>query len=155
MRAADHLPERFNAASWFIARHVAEGRGGRVAIVRDEGETTYAELDLAVRRFAGALRAGGLHAGDRVALILPDTPLFSIAFWGAIAAGGVAAPLNPNLKADHLRAILADCDPRILVVEPDVADGRALAPASCDAWAAPEAFTRLAESDPADYASTH
>jgi acyl-coenzyme A synthetase/AMP-(fatty) acid ligase len=86
MRACDHLPDLFNAAEWYVGRNVAQGRGGRVALVTDEGETSYAELDVLVRRFAAALEGQGIHAGDRVALILPDSPLFSIAFWGAIAA---------------------------------------------------------------------
>ncbi len=97
MRACDHLPERFNAASWFVGRHADEGRGGRVAVITDAGETTYGELDRSVRRFAAALRNQGVHAGDRVALLLPDGPLFSVAFWGAIAAGAVAAP--PSLSS--------------------------------------------------------
>ncbi len=155
MRAADYLPERFNAASWFVGRHAAEGRGGRVAIVSDEGETTYAELDLEVRRFAGVLREEGLHSGDRVSLILSDGPLFSIAFWGAIAAGAVATPLNPSLKAVHLRSILADCEPRLLVFDPGLADGYAIAPAHCATWRVSETATLLAEADPADYAATH
>jgi benzoate-CoA ligase family protein len=155
MRAADHLPERFNAASWFVGRHAAQGRGGRVAITGDEGETTFAELDLEVRRFAGALREEGLHSGDRVSLILPDGPLFSIAFWGAIAAGAVATPLNPSLKAVHLRSILADCEPRVLVFDPGLADGYVIAPAHCAAWRASETATLLAEAEPADYAATH
>ena len=155
MRAADHLPERFNAASWFVGRHAAEGRGGRVAIVGDEGETTYAELDLEVRRFAGVLREEGIHSGDRVSLILPDGPLFSIAFWGAIAAGAVATPLNPGLKAGHLRSILADCEPRLLVFDPGLADGYAMAPAHCAVWSTSETATLLAQAEPADYAATH
>lgn len=155
MRAADHLPERFNAAAWFIGRHAAQGRSGRTAIVTDEGETTYGALEEGVRRFAGALRAEGIHAGDRVALILPDGPLFSFAFWGAIAAGAVATPLNPQLKAEHLRAILADCDPRALVFAPGLVDGYAVAPAHCDAWPASEAAALLSEADPAEYAPTH
>ncbi len=155
MRAADHLPERFNAASWFVGRHAAEGRGGRAAILADEGVTTYAELDLAVRRFAGTLLAEGLQSGDRVALILPDGPLFSTAFWGTIAAGGVAVPLNPNLKAEHLRTTLADCDPHLLVFDPAVADGPAVARAGCRVWTAHDAKSRVAATDPADYASTH
>jgi benzoate-CoA ligase family protein len=155
MRAADHLPERFNAAAWFIGRHVAEGRSGRVAIVADAGETTYGELEEAVRRFAGALRAEGVHAGDRVALILPDDPAFSVAFWGAIAAGAVACPLNPNLKAEHLGSILADCEPRVLVFDPGLADGYAVAPAHCDVWRVSDLPAVLSEAEPADYAPTH
>src|SRR5262252_6155845 len=111
MRAADHLPERFNIARWLIGRHVAEGRGGRTAIITDAGETSYAELDENVRRFAAALGDLGIQDGDRVVLILPDGPLFSTVFWGSIAAGAVAVPLNPQLTRQNLDMILADCDP--------------------------------------------
>src|SRR5262245_49812207 len=155
MRAADHLPDRFNAAAWFVGRHASEGRSGRIAIVTDAGETTYGELDAGVRRFAGALRDEGIHPGDRIGLILPDGPLFSTAFWGAIAAGAVAAPLNPSLKAEHLRTILADCDPRAVVFAPGLVDGYAVAPAHCLAWSTGEAAALLDEAEPAEYAPTH
>ena len=46
MRASDGLPDRFNAADWFIARHVREGRGEpareRVAAIRDRAEDRHA-----------------------------------------------------------------------------------------------------------------
>ena len=104
MRAAEHLPDRFNAAEWFVGRHVAEGRGGRIAIVTDDGETTYAELDRDVAALRRSARSRPeFTAGDRVALLLPDTPLFSAAFWGAIAAGAVAVPVNTLLKPEKLR----------------------------------------------------
>ncbi|MBV8152460.1 MAG: benzoate-CoA ligase family protein, partial [Candidatus Eremiobacteraeota bacterium] len=82
MIAADHLPERFNAAHWFLGRHVEEGRGERVALISDEGSTTYAALDRGARGFAGSLLAGGVHPGERVVLILPDGAAFATAFWG-------------------------------------------------------------------------
>src|SRR6202011_1511475 len=131
--------ERFNAAEWFVGRNVAEGRGERVAIVTDEGETTYGELEELARRFAAALENQGVHRGDRVALILPDGLLFSICFWGAIAAGAVAVPLNTLLKPEKLKAILADCDPRLLVFDPGVVDGRSIANADCAVWGRTEA----------------
>ncbi len=156
MRAADHLPELFNAAEHFVGRHVAQGRGGRVAIVTDQSETSYEELDQSVRRFAGALERFGIHPGDRVALILPDIPLLSIGFWGAIAAGAVAVPLNTLLKPDRLRSILADCDPRLLVFDPALVEGAAVAGENCAAWAREQAGERLREARPAEaYVSTH
>ncbi len=109
VRAADHLPDQFNAARWFIGRHVAEGRSGDVAIVTDSERVSYGNLDRRVRALAGALRDAGIHGGDRVALILPDGPLFAAAFWGAIAAGAVAVPLNPRAPARE-----APRDPRRL-----------------------------------------
>ena len=156
MRACDHLPERFNAAEWFIGRHVSVGRGGRVAIVTDEGETTFAELETQIRSFAAALGREGIHRGDRVALILPDTPLFAVAFWGAIAAGAVAVPLNTMLKTEKMRAILADCDPRLLVFDSGLVDGAAIAGEGCSVWETDETRRRVAATPPASgYAATH
>jgi len=59
LRASDHLPDRFNAASWFVGRHVAEGRGDRVAIVTDALRPGIdpADLDEELKAFAkGRLR---------------------------------------------------------------------------------------------------
>jgi benzoate-CoA ligase len=156
MRACDHLPDRFNAAEWFVGRNVAEGRGRLTAIVTDDGETTYGELDLLVRRFAAALERLGVHRGDRVALVLPDTPLFSICFWGSIAAGAVAVPLNTLLKPEKLKAILADCEPRLLVFDAGLVDGFAIANDACAGWQSAQAQKRVADTPPAaGYAETH
>ena len=156
MRAADHLPDRFNIARWLIGRHVAEGRGGRIAIVTDAGETSYAALDEDVRRFAAALRDVGIHGGDRVALILPDGPLFSMVFWGSIAAGAVAVPLNPQLTLPNLETTLCDSDPRLVVFEPALFEGSPFPSFPHVAWHSGEADDRIRSSRPAaDYAATH
>jgi benzoate-CoA ligase len=149
MRASDQLPIHYNAAEWFVGRHVKEGRGNRVALLGDGFSLTYAELDLEVRRFASALREAGVHRGDRVAFILPDTPLLSGGFWGAIALGAVAVPINTLLKPEDHRKILEDCDARLLVAD------AAVAPAECMHWSAEEAIKRTASTKPRDYARTH
>jgi benzoate-CoA ligase len=156
MRAADQLPDRFNAAEWFVGRHAAQGRGNRLAITTDEGDTSYADLDRDVRRFAGALERAGVHRGDRVALLLPDTPLLSSAFWGSIAAGAVAVPVNTLLKTEKARSVLADCDPKVLVFDPSIVDGAAIANEGCAAWSREEAAERVREAPARDgYAATH
>ena len=156
MRAADHLPEQFNAAWWHVGRHAVEGRGERTALVSDAGELTYAALDERVRRMAGALRAAGLHPGDRVALLLPDGPLLSAAFWGIVAAGGVAVPLNTLLRPDDHAAILADCDPRVVLGDPALCDPDRLAGTDRLLWTPADAERALAAAAPeARYAPTH
>jgi len=156
MRACDHLPERFNAAEWFVGRHVAQGRGRSTALVTDDGEATYQELDELVSGFAGALGRSGIHRGDRVALILPDGPLFSVCFWGSIAAGAVAVPLNTLLKPETLRAAAADCDTRLLVFDEALVDGRAVAAEDAAVWSASQARTEARGGPPASgYAATH
>ncbi len=153
MRASDSLPLRFNAAEWFVGRHVREGRGGRTAIVTDDASLSYAELDDAVRRFASALRRAGVHQGDRVALILPDSPLLCIGFWGAIAAGAVAVPMNTLLTSGDHAKILVDCEARLLVVD---AAHEAEPHEGLTVWSAADARRHVAECEAASaYAPTH
>jgi len=38
------VPDRFNAASFFVDRHVTEGRGGKVAFFHEGGELTFAGM---------------------------------------------------------------------------------------------------------------
>ncbi|HVA37403.1 MAG TPA: benzoate-CoA ligase family protein [Candidatus Dormibacteraeota bacterium] len=156
MRAADRLGERFNAAWWFVGRHVAEGRGDHAAIVSDDGDLSYAKLDDDVRRFATVLRNEGVHRGERVALILPDTRAWAVAFWGTLAAGAVAVPLNTLLKPEEYRAILGDCDARIAIVDPAIVDRAALEVDGCAAWDGAHLLGRVALAKPRDgYAQTH
>jgi 4-hydroxybenzoate-CoA ligase len=115
LRAADHLPERFNAAEYFVGRNLQVGRGDAIALLGDGGVMTYAELDRAVRGFAGALLERGVRHGERIVVTLPDSPAWSIAFWGTIAAGAVAVPLNPALRPKDRDAIIEDCDPRLVL----------------------------------------
>jgi len=100
---ADHkvkLPPRFNVAVPFIDRHVAEGRGAKVAIRTVHGETvTFAELADRVNRAGNALLAQGLRPGDRLLMVVKDCPAFFYLFWGAIKAGIVPVPPNTMLRA--------------------------------------------------------
>ncbi len=56
---------------------------------------TYRELSDLADRFAAGLQSVGVKKGDRVAIVLPNSPQFVIAFYGALRAGAVAVPTNP------------------------------------------------------------
>ncbi len=165
MRASEHLPEVFNAAEHFVGRHLREGRGSRVAIVSSElgkaadATMTYDELDRAVRKFAGALRAAGVHRGDRVALVLRDSPLLSIGFWGAIALGAVAVPINTLLKEHDHRTIFRDSDARLVVFDETIVDAsqaKALVAEGAVTFNIAEAIAALEAATPIEaYAATH
>lgn len=111
------LPPDFNAVTHFIDRHLAQGRGNRVAVVDRGGDTTYGALAERVNRAANLFRGLGLPPHSRVALALLDSVEFPTAFWGALRAGVVPVCLNTRLTTDHYRHILADCRARALVVE--------------------------------------
>ncbi len=98
----------FNVAVPFIDRHLAEGRGGKVAIRSAAGEVTYAKLAENVNRCGNALVALGLKKGDRLVMVVKDCAEFFYLFWGAIKAGVVPVPLNTLLRADDYRYILED-----------------------------------------------
>jgi benzoate-CoA ligase family protein len=98
----------FNVAVPFIDRHLAEGRGAKIAIRSAAGEVTYAQLAENVNRCGNALVALGMKKGDRLILVVKDCAEFFYLFWGAIKAGIVPVPLNTLLRADDYRYILED-----------------------------------------------
>jgi len=97
-----------NAADYFVARHLREGRGDRIAFADPWRSLTYAELDAASTRFAAGLKAAGIERERRIALIMLDTIDFPIAFWGALRAGVVPIPINTLLPPDIIGYILQD-----------------------------------------------
>ena len=156
LRAADHLPERFNAAEWFIGRHVREGRAASIAIIDDDGSLTYGDLDEGVRRFAGALRDANVRGDERVAFIARDSRWLSMGFWGAIAAGAVAVPLNTLLKPSDHRSIIKDCAPRVLILDPSVVNPSELSSLNAEIWTIDAMRSRCEAAAPVGaYAPTH
>src|SRR5207253_1596454 len=67
-------------------------------------------------RFANGLRAAGVRKGDRVALMLPNTPQFVVAFFGALRAGATVVPCNPLYTVPELRHQLQDSGAETLIV---------------------------------------
>ncbi len=115
------VPERFNAAAYFVDRHVAEGRGDRIAIECGDARVTYADVARNVNRVGSALRQLGVRAEERVLLLLHDTPEFVYAFFGAIKIGAVPVPLNTLWKPADYEYVVRDARPGAVIV------GRALA----------------------------
>ena len=76
---------------------------------------TYAELDDATRRFAGALEGLGLRRGDRVAVFAKNAPEYVVAMYGAFAAGMIVVPVNAKLSEAEVAVILADSGAALLV----------------------------------------
>ena len=111
------IPERLNVADWFLDRHVREGRGGRTAVAGVGPPLTYAELAERAGRVATAWQELGVRPGDRVLLILPDSPDWLACFFGAIKMGAVAVPVNPFTRAPDYAYYVSDCRPRLAVVE--------------------------------------
>jgi 4-hydroxybenzoate-CoA ligase len=106
----DDFTERrpYNAASDFVDSHVVRGLSAKAAFIDPDRTLSYGDLQARSMRFAHALRALGIRQEDRVALLLPDTVDFPVAFWGAIRAGSIAIPLNTFLNTALYAYILTD-----------------------------------------------
>ncbi len=115
-RPALDIPRAYNAAVHFIDRHLAEGRGRRLAFIDDAGECTYTALAERVCRAGNALAALGVQMEQRVLLCMLDSVDFVAAFWGAIKAGMVPVPVNTLLTPADYDFMLRDSRARVLVV---------------------------------------
>ncbi|HZU22102.1 MAG TPA: AMP-binding protein, partial [Terriglobales bacterium] len=116
------VPEQFNAAAYFIDRHIGEGRAEKIAIEGFAGpdqageRITYRELFENVNRCGNALRGLGLRREERIALLLLDCREFFYSFFGAIKMGAVPVPLNTLLKPADYEYLLNDCRASIAIV---------------------------------------
>jgi benzoate-CoA ligase family protein len=93
------LPRELNLASYFVNRNIEEGRGDRTALISPAGKTTYAELAVLVNRCGYLLRDLGVHAEERVLLVLGDSVEFVALWYGAQKIGAVTAEAYTFLKA--------------------------------------------------------
>jgi benzoate-CoA ligase family protein len=110
------FPRDYNAAVDLLDRHVAEGRGDRIAVRDDRGDFTYSELADRAARAASALKDLGVEMEQRVLLCMLDTVDFPAVFLGAIKLGAVPVPVNTLLTASDYAFLLEDSRARVLVV---------------------------------------
>ena len=115
------LPEQFNVATFFVDRHLAEGRGARTAFRFNGRAVSYADVAESVDRCGHALASLGVEIEQRVLLALDDTPAFAAAFWGTAKLGAVAVPVNPLISPAEYAFLLNDSRARVAVVEQGVA----------------------------------
>ena len=111
-----HRTPEFNVATRFVDRHILEGRAGKTAIEYLDERVNYQQLADRTNRVGNVLRRLGVESGERVLLLLPDTPEFLYCFFGAIKIGAVAVPLNTLLKPHEYEFLLNDAQANIAVV---------------------------------------
>ncbi|MFI6658942.1 long-chain fatty acid--CoA ligase [Streptomyces sp. NPDC050523] len=100
----------------------AAAHNARIAVRHDDTALTYEQLDEASARLADALRHRGVRPGDAVAMTMPNVPLFPVAYYGILRAGGVVVPMNPLLKAREAAFLLRDSGARMALAHPMYAE---------------------------------
>lgn len=78
-------------------------------------EMTYAELFEESKKMANYLQSLGLKVGDRVAIMLPNTPQAVISYYGALMAGGIVVQANPLYTPRELKYQMKDSGSRFII----------------------------------------
>ncbi|AIG73335.1 Conserved putative membrane protein [Amycolatopsis japonica] len=111
----------FNAASYLLDRHLAEGRGAKDAVVSPRRSLTYAALAAETRRVAAGLKAIGVRPEERVLFCMADDVELLTGILGAMLAGAVAVPVSTMVTGLDLGKMLADSRARVLCVSGEFA----------------------------------
>ncbi|WP_328628453.1 AMP-binding protein [Streptomyces sp. NBC_00353] len=85
------------------------------ALAYFDGRLSYRETDALSDSVAGHLAAKGLERGDRVAIMLQNSPQFVLALLGAWKAGATVVPLNPMYKSGEVGHVLKDAEVTALI----------------------------------------
>ena len=113
---ADINPDQY-ASLVELFRHSVERFHDRPAFQNMGKILTYHEVDELSREFAAYLiHEAGLHAGDRIALMMPNLLQYPIALFGALRAGLIVVNTNPLYTARELEHQLKDSDAKAIVV---------------------------------------
>jgi long-chain acyl-CoA synthetase len=78
----------------------------------------YAEVDRAAAGVAASLLARGISPGEKVALLVPNVPEFTIAYFGILYAGATVVPINVLASAAEVSYFLKDSGARLLIAHP-------------------------------------
>jgi long-chain acyl-CoA synthetase len=89
---------------------------GKVAVMLDDVRLRYAEVNGAANKIANSLVAMGVKQGDKVAIMLPNTPHFVICYYAILKVGATVVPLNVLFKRHEVEYHLKDSDAVALVV---------------------------------------
>jgi len=111
---------QLNVSANCLDRHVAAGRGERVAYhwEGEPGDTrtiTYAQLLDETARFANVLKDLGVHSGDRVCIYMPMVPELPIAMLACARIGAPHSVVFGGFSSDALRDRIIDAEAKVLV----------------------------------------
>src|SRR5688572_22619768 len=114
------IPPYFNIFDYFLGEERLSGIGHRTAIEFRGGRITYEELRREVDYWTEQILSCGIGEGERVALLLYDSPEFIACFLASASIGAVAVPINTFISADEVMYILSDSSAKVAIVEDDL-----------------------------------
>jgi benzoate-CoA ligase family protein len=114
------IPPYFNLFDYFLGEDRLATSGNRTAIEFRGARLTYDELRREVGFWAEHILACGIAEGDRVALLLYDSPEFIAVFLASVSVGAVAVPINTFLSPEEVTFIISDSGARLVISEDEL-----------------------------------
>ncbi|RAO07923.1 non-ribosomal peptide synthetase [Micromonospora noduli] len=108
-----------------LDRGIAQAAPDTAAVVADDGNLTFRELDAAATAVARHLTALGVRTEDRVMLLAARSRLSVVGLLGVLRAGAVYVPVDPDQPEERIRLLARAVDPRVVLGGP--AQGELLA----------------------------
>lgn len=116
------IPSHFNIGAACTDKHLGTPQASNIAMIVEDDtlgtdSITFAELSAKTDQFAQLLRNGGVKAGDRVLIRLPNSLDYPIAFLGAMKMGAIAVPTSTLLTAEEVAYLAKDSGASVLVTD--------------------------------------
>jgi long-chain acyl-CoA synthetase len=106
-----------------LLREAAGRAPQKPALISPDGSVlTYEHLDRLADGVAAGLGSAGIARGDRVLVLLPNSPEFVALYYGCLRAGAIVVPLNPGLSDPEIQKIASDSG-----AKGSIAEGRSVA----------------------------
>lgn len=99
---------------------VAQEKPQKDALVYKDSIITYKDLWNKSLSLAAGLRNLGFNDGERIFVVLPNSPEFIISYYGIMASGNIIVPVNPIYTSKELGLLLADADPAAVITNADI-----------------------------------
>ncbi|MCI0488993.1 MAG: benzoate-CoA ligase family protein [Blastocatellia bacterium] len=114
------IPQYFNLYDYFLGDERLAEVGRRTAIEFRGSRITYDELRTEVDYWTEQITANGVGEGDRVALLLYDSPEFVACFLAAVSVGAIAVPINTFISPEEVMFIIRDSGARLVIAEEEL-----------------------------------
>jgi fatty-acyl-CoA synthase len=106
---------------WFNLEVSARRYPDKPALVFFDRTLSYRELYEQAERVAAHLQAHGVQAGDRVMLLMQNSPQWVVACYAIARANAVLVPVNPMNRAEELKHTITDPDVKVAICAADLA----------------------------------
>ena len=99
----------------YFLKEAARNYPNHPCTIFEDNVLTYRQMDALTDLLAAGLRMLGVEKGERVGVVLPNSPQFVLAFYGTLKAGGVVVAANPAYRKGELQYQFADSGVKVLI----------------------------------------